>query len=318
MLEGGNMSNMLVYINENNIYIQEGEKTRKLISLEEYNFELQKRRNELNEKYKTVNVDNYLYLWNFILFNNLSNYLIDTYKNSESSTILFEEKLRREGKQIIKLMGTIEIQDILGNIIICMINSEDYLQGYIKIDYTSEVPRESKKVLNLDLNYIFNYTPNSLKEIIEKLKVDLVAFKYFGKSQVNKNGKFILPIYVDEETLNKKGIDYSEYLINWASLAYLKMLTKIHDFFLDYYKYDGKEGLVNDDIMLALIYLTDYEVKDYPTGLQKSIEVGRSTKGKCYFIDSIVVPMAIEQDLAIVFQAKDVYCVVTKTLRLLQ
>lgn len=312
------MSNMLVYINENNIYIQEGEKTRKLISLEEYNFELQKRRNELNEKYKTVNVDNYLYLWNFILFNNLSNYLIDTYKNSESSTILFEEKLRREGKQIIKLMGTIEIQDILGNIIICMINSEDYLQGYIKIDYTSEVPRESKKVLNLDLNYIFNYTPNSLKEIIEKLKVDLVAFKYFGKSQVNKNGKFILPIYVDEETLNKKGIDYSEYLINWASLAYLKMLTKIHDFFLDYYKYDGKEGLVNDDIMLALIYLTDYEVKDYPTGLQKSIEVGRSTKGKCYFIDSIVVPMAIEQDLAIVFQAKDVYCVVTKTLRLLQ
>ncbi|MDY2986041.1 MAG: hypothetical protein SOR77_00260 [Peptoniphilus sp.] len=312
------MSNMLVYINENNIYIQEGEKTRKLISLEEYNFELQKRRNELNEKYKTVNVDNYLYLWNFILFNNLSNYLIDTYKNSESSTILFEEKLRREGKQIIKLMGTIEIQDILGNIIICMINSEDYLQGDIKIDYTSEVPRESKKVLNLDLNYIFNYTPNSLKEIIEKLKVDLVAFKYFGKSQVNKNGKFILPIYVDEETLNKKGIDYSEYLINWASLAYLKMLTKIHDFFLDYYKYDGKEGLVNDDIMLALIYLTDYEVKDYPTGLQKSIEVGRSTKGKCYFIDSIVVPMAIEQDLAIVFQAKDVYCVVTKTLRLLQ
>lgn len=318
MLEGGNMSNMLVYINENNIYIQEGEKTRKLISLEEYNFELQKRKNELNEKYKTVNVDNYLYLWNFILFNNLSNYLIDTYKNSESSTILFEEKLRREGKQIIKLMGTIEIQDILGNIIICMINSEDYLQGDIKIDYTSEVPRESKKVLNLDLNYIFNYTPNSLKEIIEKLKVDLVAFKYFGKSQVNKNGKFILPIYVDEETLNKKGIDYSEYLINWASLAYLKMLTKIHDFFLDYYKYDGKEGLVNDDIMLALIYLTDYEVKDYPTGLQKSIEVGRSTKGKCYFIDSIVVPMAIEQDLAIVFQAKDVYCVVTKTLRLLQ
>lgn len=312
------MSNMLVYINENNIYIQEGEKTRKLISLEEYNFELQKRRNELNEKYKTVNVDNYLYLWNFILFNNLSNYLIDTYKNSESSTILFEEKLRREGKQIIKLMGTIEIQDILGNIIICMINSEDYLQGYIKIDYTSEVPRKSKKVLNLDLNYIFNYIPNSLKEIIEKLKVDLVAFKYFGKSQVNKNGKFILPIYVDEETLNKKGIDYSEYLINWASLAYLKMLTKIHDFFLDYYKYDGKEGLVKDDIMLALIYLTDYEVKDYPTGLQKSIEVGRSTKGKCYFIDSIVVPMAIEQDLAIVFQAKDVYCVVTKTLRLLQ
>lgn len=312
------MSNMLVYINENNIYIQEGEKTRKLISLEEYNFELQKRRNELNEKYKTVNVDNYLYLWNFILFNNLSNYLIDTYKNSESSTILFEEKLRREGKQIIKLMGTIEIQDILGNIIICMINSEDYLQGYIKIDYTSEVPRKSKKVLNLDLNYIFNYIPNSLKEIIEKLKVDLVAFKYFGKSQVNKNGKFILPIYVDEETLNKKGIDYSEYLINWASLAYLKMLTKIHDFFLDYYKYDGKEGLVKDDIMLALIYLIDYEVKNYPTGLQKSIEVGRSTKGKCYFIDSIVVPMAIEQDLAIVFQAKDVYCVVTKTLRLLQ
>ena len=70
--------------------------------------------------------------------------------------------------------------------------------------------------------------------------------------------------------------------------------------------------------MLALIYLTDYEVKDYPTGLQKSIEVGRSTKGKCYFIDSIVAPMAIEQDLAIVFQAKDVYSVVTKTLRLLQ
>ncbi|SUB74641.1 hypothetical protein [Peptoniphilus indolicus] len=312
------MGNMLVYINENNIYVQEGEKVSKLISLEEYNFELEKNRTELNEKYKTVNVDNYLYLWNFILFNNLSNYLIDAYINSESSTILFEEKLKREGKQIIRLIGSIEIQDILGNIITCMINSEDYLQGNIKIDYTNEVPRKSENVLNLDLNYIFNYTPNSLKEVIDKLKVDLVAFKYFGKSQVNENGKFILPIYVDEETLSKKGIDYGEYLINWASLAYLKMLTKIHDFFLDYYKYDGKEGLVNDGIMLALIYLTDYEVKDYPTGLQKSIEVGRSTKGKCYFIDSIVAPMAIEQDLAIVFQAKDVYSVVTKTLRLLQ
>ena len=115
-----------------------------------------------------------------------------------------KKKLKREGKQIIRLIGSIEIQDILGNIITCMINSEDYLQGNIKIDYTNEVPRKSKNVLNLDLNYIFNYTPNSLKEVIDKLKVDLVAFKYFGKSQVNENGKFILPIYVDEETLSKK------------------------------------------------------------------------------------------------------------------
>ena len=42
MLEGGNMRNMVVYINENNIYVQEGEKVSKLISLEEYNFELEK------------------------------------------------------------------------------------------------------------------------------------------------------------------------------------------------------------------------------------------------------------------------------------
>lgn len=312
------MGNVLVYIKEESVYLQEEDKVTKLISLDEYNLALENNRKELTEKFKSVNVDNYLYLWNFVLFNNLSNYLIDLYKSNKITQISFEQKLKKEGKQIIRLIGSIEVEDILGNIITCLINSEEYLSGNIKIDYTEEEPKETEYIEKIELSELFNYMPNDLKEVVEKLKVDLMAFKYFGKSQINEEGKFILPIYVNEETLLKKGIDYREYLVNWTSLAYLKMLTKIHDFFVEYYNCGGQTGLVNDDIMLALVYLTDYEVKDYPKGLEKSIEVGRSTKGKCYFIDSIVTPMAISQDLAIVFQAKDIYSVVTKTLRFLQ
>lgn len=310
------MKNLFVFVNGESIFLNDAEVV-ELIKLSDFNKEVEIKKKWLNESFSNLNIDNYLYLWNFIIFNNLGNYIIDKCKNEKFEQILFDEKLKTNGKQIIRVVGELTIEDILGNIVTCLINSNAYLNGEIKIDYAKVEPVSVENAKQINLSDIIFYTPDGLNEMIEKLKVDLIAFKYFGPSQLSENGRYILPIYLDTESLISKNIMYQDYLANWASVAYLKMLVKIHDFFLDYYKFDSKEGLVNDDIMLALIALTEYEIKDFPKGLQKSIEVGRSTKGKCYFIDTIVTPIAITQDLAMVLQSKDLYSIVTRMLKLI-
>lgn len=310
------MKNLFVFVNGESIFLNDAEVV-ELIKLSDFNKEVEIKKKWLNESFSNLNIDNYLYLWNFIIFNNLGNYIIDKCKNEKFEQILFDEKLKTNGKQIIRVVGELTIEDILGNIVTCLINSNAYLNGEIKIDYAKVEPVSVENAKQINLSDIIFYTPDGLNEMIEKLKVDLIAFKYFGPSQLSENGRYILPIYLDTESLINKNIMYQDYLANWASVAYLKMLVKIHDFFLDYYKFDSKEGLVNDDIMLALIALTEYEIKDFPKGLQKSIEVGRSTKGKCYFIDTIVTPIAITQDLAMVLQSKDLYSIVTRMLKLI-
>lgn len=312
------MKSLFVYVKGNSLFIKENEDIIKLLTLEEFNKIIDEKKEFLAKKLQTSSIDNYLYLWNFIIFNNLTNYILDKCELEDIDVILFEEKLKRKGKQVIRVVGSVVAEDILGNIITCLINSEKYLNGNIKIDYTNEKISNSENVRRIKLKEIIEYLPNNLNKMIEKLKVDLVAFKYVNENKKNGNGRYILPIYIDEETLKKKNINYRDFLINWTSVAYLKMITQIHDFFKDYYGFETKSGLMNDDIMLALISLIDYEVQDYPKGLQKSIEVGRATKGKCYFIDSIVTPIVITQDLAMVLQAKDLYSKVTKMIKLLQ
>lgn len=258
---------------------------------------------------------NFLYLFNFILINNLANYLLDKARDIEADEIVFDEKIKRSKKQIIKLSSKLDVEDALGDLIICLINSDEYLDGKVKIDYgkiESEV-NEKKKVLIED---IFRYRASKVDDFRNKLLEDLVAFKFVNQKSLDEENLYKLPIYIDQEGLSKKGIEnYIDFLPNWTSLAYLKMLEKIYNYFVDYYKLDYDKGLNNNELLLALIEILDYEVKDYPQGLEKSIEVGRSTAGKCFFIDSLVTPLALSQELALVLQSKDAFGVVPKVFK---
>lgn len=258
---------------------------------------------------------NFLYLFNFILINNLANYLLDKARDIVADEIVFDEKIKRSKKQIIKLSSKLDVEDALGDLIICLINSDEYLDGKVKIDYgkiESEVS-EKKKVLIED---IFRYRASKVDDFRNKLLEDLVAFKFVNQKSLENENLYKLPIYIDQEGLSKKGIEnYIDFLPNWTSLAYLKMLEKIYNYFVDYYKLDYDKGLNNNELLLALIEILDYEVKDYPQGLEKSIEVGRSTAGKCFFIDSFVTPLALSQELALVLQSKDAFGVVPKVFK---
>lgn len=258
---------------------------------------------------------NFLYLFNFILINNLANYLLDKARDIEADEIVFDEKIKRSKKQIIKLSSKLDVEDALGDLIICLINSDEYLDGKVKIDYgkiESEVS-EKKKVLIED---IFRYRASKVDDFRNKLLEDLVAFKFVNQKSLEEENLYKLPIYIDQEGLSKKGIEnYIDFLPNWTSLAYLKMLEKIYNYFVDYYKLDYDKGLNNNELLLALIEILNYEVKDYPQGLEKSIEVGRSTAGKCFFIDSFVTPLALSQELALVLQSKDAFGVVPKVFK---
>lgn len=261
--------------------------------------------------------EKFSYLFNFVLVNNITNYIIDRYWDGEFDELVFDETIKDKTKQTIKLTGRLDVEDALGDIMICFINSDAYLNGQIKIDYG----RINKKEVNINfdskgIDYLFRYITNEVDSFIKELEVDLIAFDYVRERQKNINGRYVLPIYVDYESLISKGIEnYNDFLINWQSIAYLHMLTKIHDYFVDHYPITTDKGLVNDNLMLALISLLDCEIVDLPIGLEKSIQVGRATKGKCYFIDGVVPPISISQDLALVLQAKDAFSVVAKIFR---
>lgn len=258
---------------------------------------------------------NFLYLFNFILLNNLANYLLDKARDIEADEIVIDEKIKRSKKQIIKLSSKLDVEDALGDLIICLINSDEYLDGKVKIDYgkIENKVSEKKKVLIED---IFRYRASKVDDFRNKLLEDLVAFKFVNQKSLDEENLYKLPIYIDQEGLSKKGIEnYIDFLPNWTSLAYLKMLEKIYNYFVDYYKLDYDKGLNNNELLLALIEILDYEVKDYPQGLEKSIEVGRSTAGKCFFIDSFVTPLALSQELALVLQSKDAFGVVPKVFK---
>lgn len=266
-----------------------------------------KRRNEIEK--------NFLYLFNFILVNNLTNFLLDKAKKNNINEIVFDENVKKSNKEIIKLSSRLDTEDIIGDLMICLINSEEYLDGKIKISY-GNFDKYNKEVYELNIIDIFNYRTYKVREYSKKLIEDLIAFKFIEKDNLSENMSYKLPIYINEESLKEKGIEeYLEFLPNWTSLAYLHMLEKIYNYFVDYYKLDYEKGLNNNELLLALIEILDYEIKDYPKGLKKSIEVGRSTSGKCYFIDSYVRPISISQELALVLQSKDAFGVVPRVFR---
>lgn len=319
------MKKIYIYNSKSKVILSDSKKEEVIFDLDEYKDALKNIPsekypffNKIYNEYKVTKLEdiekNFFYLFNFILMNNISNYIIDKYLLESFDEIVFDEKIKSSKKQMVKFSGRLDIDDSLGNIIICLVNSDVYLNGDIKIDY-GKIPTEkfSTELESKGIEYFFNYTSKNIEEFENKLKTDLIAFRFTSEKNVNDEGRYVLPIYVDDDALAKMGIpNYKDYIVNWSSLAYLKMISKIHDFFVKTYDLDYEKGLKNDYLTSALIKLFDYETKPMPVGLEKSLEVGRSENGKCYFINKIETPIALPQEIAMTLQSKDAFSVVTK------
>lgn len=270
----------------------------------------------IHKKYELNNIkdleSNFLYLFNFILVNNISSYIIDKAISYKKFNLLFDKKISNNSKEKIKLSGRIDLDDALGDIIICILNRDEYLDEIIKLDYGKISFKENKieKFERKGIAEYFYYEPENIKILKNKLEEDLLKYDYVKKDQKNSSGRYIMPIYIDEKELSSKLENYSEFLINWTSIAYLNMIEKIHDNFIKEYNLDFKTGLRNDELTVAIISLIDAEIMQFPKGIEKSLEKGREVNGKCFFIDKIIRPIALPQDLAMVLQARDAFEVI--------
>lgn len=211
-----------------------------------------------------------------------------------------------------ELMGVLDTEGILRGVAQRILHSEQSLSGDLTLDLVDELPGSPLDPA-IAVPEIFNFQPQGVTDFKQRLNEDLIAFQFVKKNQKNELGRFILPVYVDEARLAEQGFaDVEQYLPAWASMHYLEMLTKIHDFFIQYYQSPGPKGFHNDDLMVALVDLLDYQISPYPSGLQKSLEVGRSTSGKCAFILGPVESFAIPQEIMIGLQAKDIFGIVPR------
>lgn len=269
--------------------------------------------NIINNKYNIKTQEdmekNFLFLFNFILVNNIANYLIDTCFKEKSFKIIFDSAIKEDYKKNIRLRGKLEVEDILGDIVICLMNKKEYQEEIIILEYSNIGNKTNKqdKIIKNDIKKYFKYVSVDIQELKDKLENDLLEYGYVNEDKKNAEGRYLLPIYIDEEKLKKSIPNYEDFLINWTSIAFLEMVMKIHDNFVRIYNFDLEKGLINDDLTIAIISLLDAEIESYPKGIQKSIEKGKEINGKCYFIEGIVKPIRLTQDLAMVLQSRDVF-----------
>ena len=317
------MENMYILKTNNNIIFNDGKTNEVIFNFKDYEDVLKNLSTEkynffkiIHEKYNIKNEEEikkkFLYIFHFILIKNICNYILDKYSSKKTDFLYFNKDIKNEK---FKLSGELSSDDVLINIIISLINSEEYLSQDLKIDFKKFDINEinNKKIEDKGINFYFYYDSIKKQDLKSKIEKDLLEFAYIDKNKKNIDNRYILPIYIDDEQLEKLGIEnYQDYLVNWISIGYLKMLIKIHDFLINYYNLTLEKGLKIDDVMLVLIDILDTEVKDFPKGLKKSIEVGKETSGKCFFINKIVQPVALTSELTLLLQGKDVYNVVPR------
>ena len=317
------MENMYILKSNNNIIFNDRDTNEIIFNFKDYEDVL---KNLSTEKYnffkiihKKYNIKNeeeiknkFLYIFHFILIKNICNYILDKYSSKKINFLYFNKNLKNEK---FKLSGELNLDDVLNNIIISLINSEEYLSQNLKIDFKKFDINEiiSDKIEDKGINFYFYYNSIKKQNLKSKIEKDLLELGYIDKNKKNTDNRYTLPIYIDDVQLEKIGIEnYQDYLVNWISIGYLKMLIKIHDFLINYYNLTLKKGLKIDDVMLVLIDILDTEVKEFPQGLKKSIEVGKETSGKCFFINKIIQPVALTSELTLLLQGKDAYNVVPR------
>ncbi|WP_338946797.1 hypothetical protein KST17_02150 [Fusobacterium canifelinum] len=317
------MENMYILKNNNNIIFNDGDTNEIIFNFKDYEDVLKNLSTEkynffkiIHEKYNIKNEEEikskFLYIFHFILIKNICNYILDKYSSKKINFLYFNKDIKNEK---FKLSGELNSDDVLINIIISLINSEEYLSQNLKIDFKKFDVNEinNDKIEDKGISFYFYYDSTKMQDLKSKIEKDLLELAYIEKNKKNTDNRYTLPIYIDDEQLEKMGIEnYQDYLVNWISIGYLKMLIKIHDFLINYYNLTLEKGLKIDDIMLGLIDILDTEVKDFPKGLKKSIEVGKETSGKCFFINKIVQPVALTPELTLLLQGKDAYNVVPR------
>ena len=317
------MKNMYIIKNNSSIILNNGDNDEVIFSFNEYKDILKNLSTEkydffkiIHEKYSIKNKEEiknkFLYIFHFILIKNICNYIIDKYISKEISFLYFNRNIKNKK---FKLSSELNLDDVLSNIIISLINSEEYLEQKLKIDFKDldKIQDINDRIENKGINFYFYYESIKKKNLKIKIEKDLLELKYIEKNKKNTDNRYTLPIYIDEKQLEKIGIEnYQDYLINWISIGYLKMLIKIHDFLINYYNLTLEKGLKIDYVMLVLIDILDTEIKDFPKGLKKSIEVGKETSGKCFFINKIIQPVSLTPELTLLLQGKDAYNIVPR------
>ena len=317
------MKNMYIIKNNSSIILNNGDNDEVIFSFNEYKDILKNLSTEkydffkiIHEKYSIKNKEEiknkFLYIFHFILIKNICNYIIDKYISKKISFLYFNRNIKNKK---FKLSSELNLDDVLSNIIISLINSEEYLEQKLKIDFKDldKIQDINDRIENKGINFYFYYESIKKKNLKIKIEKDLLELKYIEKNKKNTDNRYTLPIYIDDEQLEKIGIkNYQDYLLNWISIGYLKMLIKIHDFLINYYNLTLEKGLKIDDVMLVLIDIFDTEVKEFPQGLKKSIEVGKETSGKCFFINKIIQPVSLTPELTLLLQGKDAYNIVPR------
>ena len=317
------MKNMYIIKNNSSIILNNGDNDEIIFSFNEYKDILKNLSTEkydffkiIHEKYSIKNKEEiknkFLYIFHFILIKNICNYIIDKYISKKISFLYFNRNIKNKK---FKLSSELNLDDVLSNIIISLINSEEYLSQNLNIDFKKFDINEiiNAKIEDKGISFYFYYDSIKKQDFKSKIEKDLLELGYIDKNKKNTDNRYTLPIYIDDEQLEKIGIkNYQDYLINWISIGYLKMLIKIHDFLINYYNLTLEKGLKIDDVMLVLIDILDTEVKEFPQGLKKSIEIGKETSGKCFFINKIIQPVSLTPELTLLLQGKDAYNIVPR------
>ena len=139
-------------------------------------------------------------------------------------------------------------------------NSEEYLGQNLKIDSNQLKENEIVKgeIEDKGIKFYFYYESLKKQELKFKIEKILLEYAYIEEDKKNIDNRYTLAIYIDDEQLEKIGLEnYQDYLINWISIAYLRMLIKIHDFLINYYNLTLEKGLKIYDVMLVLIDILD-------------------------------------------------------------
>lgn len=257
----------------------------------------------------------FAYLINLIFTNNLAEQILEEARHLNCDHIEFQGSAQSLKPEALKVSGILEQADIMADICYLILQSRQARTGELTVGFSNgEAPvshiEQSLEVIEADP--VLQFQPEAVRTLKERLNVDLIAFQFVKKNEPTEQGRFNLPIYVAEAIDSAAANVAEQQILAWASIHYLQMLTKIHDFFISLYEPDAPKGFQNDDLMVALIDRLDYELMPYPSGLEKSLEVGRATSGKCAFLVGPVDAVSIPPEIMITLQAKDALGVVPK------
>ena len=211
------MENMYILKSNNSIIFNDGNINEVVFNFKEYKDILNNLSTEkydffkiIHEKYNIKNEkeikNKFLYIFHFILIKNICNYILDKYKSKKINFLYFNKNIKNEK---FKLSDELNLDDVLRNIIISLINSEEYLSQNLNIDFKKFDINEiiSDKIIeDKGISFYFYYDSIKKQDFKSKIEKDLLELGYIDKNKKNTDNRYTLPIYIDDEQLEKIGI----------------------------------------------------------------------------------------------------------------